>query len=270
MRVALVQVESPSTEPIEERRARVDAMVRSAKGADLIVLPELWGVGYLEFDRYAETAEPRDGPTMEVAKSWARDLGANIHLGSFVERADQHLLNTAALISRDGAVAHTFSKLHVFGYQSEEAKHLTGGTTVSVTTTDFGPAATAICYDLRFPELWREIVDLGAEVAIVPAAWPGARLNHWRLFTSARAVEEQMVVIACNAAGRRGNERVGGHSRIVDPWGEVLVEAGPGEGIFLCDVDTSVVAAARKAFPVLEDRLPSYSDLIRPTTGAAK
>ncbi|WP_131738410.1 carbon-nitrogen family hydrolase [Actinomadura roseirufa] len=256
MRTALVQVASPQSEPGPERRERVAAMVADAAGADLVVLPELWLPGYFAFGSYPEFAEPLDGDTVTAAREWARRLGCHLHMGSVLERArDGRLYNTAVLIGPDGEIAHTYRKIHVFGYRSREAELLTPGDRVATVPTDLGRLGTTTCYDLRFPELYRALADQGAESVVVCSAWPLVRLAHWRLFTSVRAVEEQVVLIACNAVGEQaGSGPLGGHSRVVDPWGEVLVEAGTDEGITWCDVDTTVVAKARAEFPVLADR----------------
>lgn len=262
LRVALVQVASPNSETMEERRSRVAKLIRSSVGADLIVLPELWGAGYFAFDRYADEAETLTGRTVQDAATLAHELNAYIHIGSMVEKvAGGKYRNTAALLDRSGTVIQSYSKVHVFGYESQEAHLLQPGEHLDVVDTEFGPVASTTCYDLRFPELWRRIVDLGAHTVVVPAAWPVARLEHWRLFTSARAVEEQILVIACNAVGKQGDVTLGGHSRIVDPWGTVLVEAGTDEGVTMCDVDPDIVADVRARFPVLGDRLPSYAHL---------
>lgn len=265
MRIALVQVASPATETVEDRRLRVAELVRSSTaGADLVVLPELWGVGYFAFDRYAAEAETLDGESVRTAAALARELGAYVHLGSFVERVDDGgFRNTAVLVDRSGKVVHSYSKVHVFGYQSDEAKLLRPGQHVDVAETEFGPVASTTCYDLRFPELWRGIVDLGARIVIVPAAWPAARREHWRLFTSARAIEEQVLMIACNAVGRQVDTELGGFSRVVDPWGEVVVEAGTEEGVTLCEVDPRIVETVRERFPVLGDRLADYGRLTK-------
>lgn len=262
MRIALVQVASPAEEPVAERRRRVEAMVRSARGADLVVLPELWAVGYFAFDAYTREAEPLDGPTVTGLAAAARDLGCHIHAGTFVEQGhDGGVRNTAALLGPDGTVLHSYSKIHVFGYRSREAELLEPGTSLGVSSTPLGTMGSTTCYDLRFPELWRSLVDARAETVVVPAAWPEARLSHWRLFTTARAVEQQIFVIACNAVGEQGGTVLGGHSRVVDPWGEVVAEAGKEEGITWADVDPGDVDTVRAEFPVLEDRLPSYNHL---------
>jgi predicted amidohydrolase len=230
-------------------------MVSAAAGADLIVLPELWGPGYFSFDRYPLLAEPMSGETVEAGQQWARQLRCHLHLGSFLERDSKGgLHNTALLIGPGGEIVHSYRKIHVFGYQSRERELLVPGDAVSVSTSALGPIAATTCYDLRFPELWRALIDAGAETVVVPAAWPAARREHWRLFTSARAVEEQILLIGCNAVGVQDGVELGGYSRVVDPWGTVLVEAGADEGVVTCEVDRAVVAKTRREFPVLDNR----------------
>ncbi|WP_433269119.1 carbon-nitrogen family hydrolase [Actinosynnema sp. CS-041913] len=255
MKIALVQVASPPEETPDARRARVGRMVAEASGADLVVLPELWAAGYFAFDTYSERSEPLHGPTVEAARQWAVDLGAHVHLGSIVERDDQgRLFNTAVIIAPDGRIVHTYRKVHVFGYASREASLLTPGDKLDVADTALGPVGATTCYDLRFPELWRGLVDRGAETVIVPAAWPAARSRHWRLFTECRAVEEQVLLVACNAVGVQDGVELAGGSRVVDPWGTVLAEAGADEGVTVCEYDLAAVAKARAEFPVLADR----------------
>jgi predicted amidohydrolase len=260
MRIALLQVASPDDEGVEARRARVGEMVLGAQGADLVVLPELWAAGYFAFDAYEERAELLDGPTVAAAGEWARRLGAHVHAGSIVERdADGRLHNTAVLLDPSGTIVHTYRKVHVFGYRSREAELLTPGSELTVAETGLGPVGATTCYDLRFPELWRALVDKGAETVITPAAWPAARREHWRLFTSCRAVEEQVVLAACNAVGTQAGVELGGHSRVVDPWGAVLAEAGDDEGLTRADVPEDIVARTRREFPVLGDRRPALA-----------
>lgn len=257
MRVALIQVASPDTESPESRRHRVGEMVRSSgNDTDLVVLPELWAAGYFSFDHYKDRAESLNGPTVSAAQEWARTLGKHIHAGSFLEKQNTgHLHNTAILVDPSGEVVHLYRKIHVFGYQSKEAQLLAPGNSISVTNAGpLGNVAATTCYDLRFPELWRALVDSGAHTVIVPAAWPAARRSHWQLFTSTRALEEQCVVVACNAVGTQRNTELGGHSRVVDPWGAVLLEADNSEGIFTCDIPETIVTDTRNEFPVLQDR----------------
>lgn len=255
MKVSLVQVASPVAESVAVRRARVGQMLTDAAGADLVVLPELWAPGYFAFDRYPELAEPLSGDTVTAGREWAKHLGCFLHLGSVLERSsDGALHNTAVLIDPAGEIVHTYRKIHVFGYRSREAELLSPGRDITVADTALGPITATTCYDLRFPELWRALVDAGAHTVIVPAAWPAARREHWQLFTSCRAVEEQVLLCACNAVGTQAGTVLGGHSRVVDPWGQVLAEAGEQEGITSCVVDPEVVTRTRTEFPVLADR----------------
>jgi predicted amidohydrolase len=115
-------------------------------------------------------------------------------------------------------------------------------------------AGLSTCYDLRFPELYRAQLDVGATLFVIPAAWPAARLKHWTLLARARAIENQCVVVACNTAGAHAGVQMGGHSQIVLPTGDVLAAAGSDEQVLSVEVDMSVVANYRTSFPVLRDR----------------
>lgn len=258
MKVALVQLASPDSESVEARRSRVDRMIRSERSlrdVDLLVLPELWTVGYFSFDEYAAHAEGRDGPTVALAVGWARDLGLSVHLGSFVEANDAgRLHNTSVVVGSAGTVVNLYRKVHLFGYGSRESQLLTPGAEVRV--CDLGGLTTGIttCYDLRFPELYRSLLDEGAEQVLVCAAWPRARLEHWRLFTTVRAVEQQQYLLACNAVGDQVGVALGGHSRIVDPTGQIVVEAGPDEGFTYAELDPELPRKARSDFPAVADR----------------
>ncbi|MHA3682677.1 nitrilase-related carbon-nitrogen hydrolase [Leucobacter sp. HY1908] len=260
-RVALVQVASPPAEAQHDRIARVAQLLRGHIGVDLFVLPELWSPGYFAFDEYATRAEALDGPTVTAMAAVARELGSWIHLGSIIERgSSEHgtqgqLFNTAVLLNAAGEIVQLYRKIHVFGYESLESQLLTPGDTLSVTDSPVGPLASTTCYDLRFPGLWQQISERGAWAAVVPAAWPAARREHWRVLSQARAIEHQLWVLACNAGGVQGDVQLGGFSRIVDPSGRVIVECGDGEEVCVADVPLDAVSAVRAAFPVIADRL---------------
>ncbi|WP_125099058.1 nitrilase-related carbon-nitrogen hydrolase [Leucobacter chromiireducens] len=255
-RIALVQLASPREESRAERIERVAALLRAHPGAELYVLPELWSAGYFSFERYAELAESLTGPTVTMVRELARELGAAIHLGSIIERdAAGALHNTAVLVDAAGEIAQTYRKIHVFGYESLEAELLTPGTSLSVVPATLGATASITCYDLRFPGLWQELSERGAETVIVPAAWPAARREHWRVLTQARAIEHQMWVVAVNACGAQGEVELGGFSRIVDPAGRVIAELGAEEEVRIVTVEAGRPAAVRAEFPVIADRL---------------
>lgn len=256
MRIALVQLGSPLDEPAPERVARVAELLRGLDRVDLVVLPELWACGYFAFDRYSELAEPLDGPLLAEFRRWAVQLDVHLHIGSMLERDPAGSLhNTAVLLGPDGAPLLRYRKAHVFGYQSLEAELLEPGDGADAVGTALGTVATTTCYDIRFPELYRLLVDRDAELLILPAAWPAARLEHWRLLTRARAVENQMFVIACNAAGSQGEVALAGHSAVIDPWGRVVAEAADArEQVVYAEIDIALVDQVREEFPVLGDR----------------
>jgi predicted amidohydrolase len=250
MRVTLIQTEIDGSLPLAERVAGVTGQIAACTG-DLVLLPELWATGYFAFDDYAGTAQPLDGPLVRAMGAAAAAAGVVLHAGSMVERdAAGRLFNTSLLFDRDGALVHTYRKVHLFGYGSREQELLTPGEHVGA----HGQLALSTCYDLRFPELFRIQVDDGSQLFLVAAAWPLARLEHWQLLLRARALENQSFVLACNAAGRQGEVELAGRSAVVDPWGTVLAEAGAGPQTLTLDVDPDVATRARKEFPALADR----------------
>jgi predicted amidohydrolase len=253
MNVACVQTAFP---PEADKSARIDhvrSLLRGVSDVDLVLLPELWHVGYFNFDRYAAAAEPIHGLTIGALADAARELGAFVHAGSIVEKDEAgELYNTSVLLTPTGRVAHIYRKVHLFGYESDESRLLTAGVEVRTVSTDLGPLAMTTCYDLRFPELYRLLAE--AEAVLVTSAWPDPRMEHWRVLTRARAVDNLMYVIACNAAGECNGVRLAGHSVVVDPWGEVVAEAGADEDILRAHVDLPKVAKIRAEFPVLDDR----------------
>ncbi|MEZ2388378.1 carbon-nitrogen family hydrolase [bacterium RCC_150] len=274
MDIALVQLSSPDNESQSQRIERAEAKLCEQRGADLIVLPELWSAGYFHFEQYPERSETLAGPTVAMCAAVAKDLKAHVHIGSIVEREGgstpdrtpsgaQVFRNTSVLLDPHGKMVHQYSKLHVFGYKSLESELLTPGNSLPVADTPFGRMAGTTCYDLRFPGLWSELSVRGAEIVVVPAAWPAARREHWKLLTSARAVEHQVFVLACNAAGTQEGVDLGGTSRIVDPAGRLVAEAGTGEEVLRATIDPGLVQTIRSEFPVIADRLADYSGLAR-------
>ncbi|MEU9980484.1 carbon-nitrogen family hydrolase [Streptomyces sp. NPDC050856] len=261
MRASLLQIAVDPDEAVPSRRRRVASMVRGQRGADLVVLPELWTVGAFAHDSFAAEAEPVDGPTCRAMAEAAGDAGVWLHAGSIVERAAagspgdaDALYNTSLVFSPDGELVRTYRKIHRFGFDTGEAVMMAAGhELVTVPLPDL-PFGVATCYDLRFPEQFRGLVDAGALAFVVPAGWPARRREHWSLLTRARAVENQAYVLACGTGGTHAGVEQAGHSVVVDPWGEVLAEAGTGEEILTVELDPARVAATRERFPALKDR----------------
>lgn len=256
MRVHAIQLESALAEAPADRVDRALALVAAQRGADLVVLPELWVQGGFAFGTFAATAEPLDGPLVGRLAEAARDLGAWLLGGSVVERAeDGRLYNTSVLLRPDGSLAASYRKIHLFGFAGGETTVLTSGSDVVTADVDGTTTALATCYDLRFPELFRAFVDRGAELFLLPAAWPTPRIAHWSLLARARAVEDQAYVVALNGCGDQGGGlALGGRSVVVDPWGNVLAEGGDDEQVLVVDLDLAAVAKIRADFPVLADR----------------
>ncbi|MFG3023025.1 carbon-nitrogen family hydrolase [Streptomyces sp. NPDC048254] len=256
MRASLIQIDVNEGESVESRRHRVTALVREQTDADLVVLPELWTTGAFAYEEFATEAEPLEGPTYEAMAKAASDAGVWLHAGSIPERDPEGpLYNTALIFSPSGDLAAAYRKIHRFGFDKGEAVLMGAGqelVTVRLPETTLG---VATCYDLRFPELFRALVDSGAETMVISAGWPERRRAHWTLLAQARAVENQAFVLACGTAGTHAGVPQAGHSIVVDPWGEVLAEAGAGEEILTVDLDPAKVAATREQFPALKDRL---------------
>jgi len=269
LRVHVVQVAYGDDESVTARIARVADLVRAQRGADLVVLPELWaptGFGYRAWSEHAETV---DGPTVAAVAAAAREIGAVVHAGSIVERlpdgappeaageTGRGRWNTSVLIGPDGVVTATYRKIHRFGFGEGEPLLLEAGEQVVATPMPGRPDVVlglATCYDLRFPELFRRLLDAGARMVLVPAAWPAARVEAWQLLGRARAMEDQLVLVQCNTGGTHSGHRMGGHSQVVDATGAVLAEAGDDEEVLVVEVDLDDVDRWRQRFPVLADR----------------
>ncbi|BAU84514.1 hydrolase [Streptomyces laurentii] len=263
MRASLIQIAVDPDEPVDDRRARVARLVREERGvADLVVLPELWPTGAFAYEAFGAEAEPLKGPTYEAMAAAARDAGVWLHAGSFVERVPDgaadgagSLYNTSLVFSPDGELVASYRKIHRFGFDKGEAVLMAAGEDLVTVDLPRLTVGVATCYDLRFPELFRGLVDAGAQAFVIPAGWPARRRAHWTLLAQARAVENQAYVLACGTAGTHADVEQAGHSIVVDPWGEVLAEAGPGEETLRVVLDPAKVASTREQFPALKDRV---------------
>ncbi len=265
MRIAVVQLAYDDHESPGARVARASDLTASLRGHDLAVLPELWmptGFGYAA---WSALAEPLDGPWTASMADAARAFGGVLHAGSFVERLaapgaeGRVLANTSVVFSADGERLAVYRKIHRFGFGSGEPVLMEAGDEVVTVAVPAGSGSVTVglstCYDLRFPELYRRLLDAGSQLFVVPAAWPLARVEHWRLLGRARAVENQCVMVQCNTGGTHAGTTMGGRSQVVLPIGEVVAEAPDnGEHVLSIDVDLTVVDASRDAFPVLRDR----------------
>ena len=264
MRVAAVQLNSGND---KDRNLEVAARLvteAAADGAQLVALPEKWNLlgTASELD---DGAEELDGPTLSAVGSWAADLGIWVLAGSIAERrpgADR-LFNTSCLIDPAGELMATYSKLHMFdvdvgGVSYRESEREQPGDELVLADVGGVELGLSVCYDLRFPELYRILAVRGARLLTVPSAFttPTGR-DHWQVLLRARAIENQAFVLAPNQSGKAPPHYDSyGHSAIVDPWGTVLAEAADGEGFVAADLDLERQAEIRSSLPSLANRRP--------------
>ena len=237
-----------------ENRTQQLAARASEHGADLLILPELWPTGYALDQARAHAVPLDEGPFALMAEL------AQLHqiyiTGTALEANPNGLpYNTAAFYGPQGERIGAYRKIHLFAPLGE-VEHMTPGQCLPTFDLPWGRTALAVCYDLRFPELWRRYTDAGAQLILIPAEWPQVRVEHWRLLLRARAVENQLFVAGCNRAGSDSDGEYGGHSAVIDPWGRVLVEGGPEPGLFLAKADLKEVSRSRHRLPALDDRRP--------------
>lgn len=258
LRVGLLQIAFDEYEAFEARWARISDMVRAQRHHDLLVLPELWAHGAFLAGAWPRTAEPASGAFVRRIRDLAAEVGVVIHGGSYVERSvesgNTRMWNTSVVAGADGSLAATYRKIHRFGFGEGEPKMLEPGAEPTDVRVSLAHAGLATCYDLRFPELFRVLVDRGCELFLVPASWPAVRVADWSLLGRARALENQAFMIQVNAVGSHGGLRMGGGSQVVSPTGEVLAKAGDSEDALSVDIDLDEVERVRRDFPVLADR----------------
>lgn len=265
MRAAAIQL---SSKPDRDRNLEVaERLVRdaAAAGAELVVLPEKWPVlGTPE--QTAAAAEPLDGPTARWAAALARELGIDLVAGSFAERVPGETRghNTCLHVGPGGEVCAVYRKVHMFdvevdGRTYRESEHEAPGEEVVLSATAGGvELGLSICYDLRFPELYRLLAVAGARVLALSSAFTVATTReHWEVLIRARAIEDQCFVVAANQVGEHApGIRSGGRSMIVDPWGIVLATAPDCETFVVADLDLDRQAEIRRALPSLANRRP--------------
>jgi predicted amidohydrolase len=266
VRVAAVQLNSTADPTANLSSADRLTRAAAAEGATLIVLPEKWTAMGSE-DDLRGAAQTLDGPAIAWARATARELGVDLLAGSIVERVpgQEKLANTSLHVDSSGEVRAVYRKLHMFDvevggqrYRESELEQ-PGDEIVTSETTDGVTLGLSICYDLRFPELYRILAVRGALVLVVPAAFTLATTrDHWETLLRARAIENQAFVIAANQVGAHpGGHRSGGRSMIVDPWGLILAQVPDREGYALAELDLERQAEIRAQLPSLANRRPA-------------
>ncbi len=223
--------------------------------ADLILLPEIWNIGYFAFGSYKDESEDFEGPTVSLLREKAAKKKTFIFGGSFVRKSEGKFYNTSVLVSPKGELIGSYSKIHLFGYNSEEATLLTRGAEICVVKTDTGAFGLSTCYDLRFPELYRKMAVMGAEMFLVASAWPVPRVEAWLMLNRVRALENQMFLASSNCAGMNQGKQYVGRSMIVDPWGNPMAMGGDEDCVVEAKIDLNKVRQAREVFPAFKNRV---------------
>lgn len=257
-RAALVQFDiRPSQVHLNESTA-AELIAKSAElGADVVVLPELWNVGY-DLERLPQLAQNiPNGSSTQMLCNLAKQYGIYIFGGTIAEQKGDKFYNTALVINDMGEIICKYRKLHLFPKGLREQDYFTPGDEWGLVETPWGLFGVAVCYDLRFPATIQNLTLRGANTIIVPAQWPTVRADHWLMLNQARAIDNQVFVLGCNRTGRDASGKYPGWSVAVDPLGHVLAGGKEAEspGVLLADIDYGQMSKIRSAIPVYNDRL---------------
>lgn len=252
--IALAQLDLKCGCP-EDNFLVVKGAVRQAaeQDADLVLLPELWASGF-DLERSRDYASSLDGGwfdrMQELAVEYAIGLG-----GSLIEESRGEYFNTFALYGRDGTLLGSYRKIHLFQKLNEHL-HFSSGKNIVVLDSPWGRVGLAICYDLRFPEIFRSCAVAGAELILLVAEWPKRRIEDWKVLLQARAIENQCYVAAVNKVGTSMGAPLGGNSAVINPRGEILIQGGESEELLQAGLNLDDVSKIREWMPVLDDRRP--------------
>ena len=226
-------------------------------GVELAVLPEMWSCGF-DNERLEKHAEKTPEILKEISEISQKQK--MVIAGSMPELSGKGIFNTMYVTDKDGSFAGEYRKIHLFSLTNEDKYYIAGNKNI-VCKTSLGPIGLMICYDLRFPELCRALTLKGASVVIVSAQWPFVRIKAWNLFALARAMENQIFLIAANRSGTALAMEFGGHSVIVDPNGDILANAAKEAKTAWAEIDTDRIDKIRKIMPCLKERAPAAYEI---------
>ena len=257
LKISCLQMDIAFGDPIKNYQSAERLIEKAVTDKpDIIVLPELWTTGY-DLTRLNEIADEHALQTIDFLQKSAQKYQVNFVGGSVANREETGVKNTLLIINKEGRLVHQYSKLHLFKLMDEHI-YLEAGNHKGIFQLEENTFAGTICYDIRFPEWIRAHSAEGAEALFVVAEWPAPRLSHWRALLIARAIENQCYVIACNRSGQDPNNQFAGHSLIIDPWGEVIAEAGDSEQVLTTEIEMDLVKEVRKQIPIFTDRKPEF------------
>lgn len=256
MKIACAQMDgrlAATAADVEENYRRAERLIRAAaaQGADVVVLPETWNVGFFPKEDLASLADADGARTRALLGALARELRVNLVGGSVATLREGKLYNTAYVFDRAGEPVYAYDKIHLFS-PSGEAEAFTPGETYHTFALDGVTCGLIICYDVRFGELTRALAREGAEVLFVVSQWTKARADHLETLTRARAIENLCFLALCNSCTGEN----GGGSAVIDPWGGDLARAGEDEEIVCGTLDFDFLREKRRKLPVWRDRRP--------------
>jgi omega-amidase len=264
IRVCSAQIASTWEDP-EKTLIKAETFIRHAAdcGAKLICFPEQFATGW--DPKPHKNIQDIHGSIISSLQAYAKEYRIGI-LGSFREAHDPLPKNTAVAIGRDGRILASYAKMHLFSFCHEHEAN-SPGTDLGIFTFDSLTCGIAICYDLRFPELFGLYAQRGVHAVFVPAAWPQSRIRHWELFITARAAENQMYMLGVNTTGKTPVDLYSGASMTADPQGTIISRADEAEQLLFSDIDPGEVERTKNAFPVEKDRKDAlYHSLLNKRT----
>ena len=250
MKISIIQLEHNDLDTKAQRIKNVSNLIRGLNSPDLILLPELWGTGFFSYKEYQKNSESIDGEIFLAMSELAREKSSYIFTGSFIEKCGDKLYNTALLLDKKGEIIGSYRKIHLFG---EEKEYLSPGKDICTAETEFGIIGLSICFDLRFPELYRKLSEKGAQILLSCYALPKQRTEHWRILTPARALENQAFFISCGCSGENRGIAYAGNSMVASPYGEILYECK--KEVTEVTIDINQAEKYRAEFSALKDRV---------------
>lgn len=253
MKIACVQMDIIYGEP-EINFAKAEQYIKGAAKAqaDMIVLPEMWNTGYC-LNRLETLADRNGFRTTQMLSRLAKKHHVYIIGGSTAVEKDGRFYNTMYIADKNGAIIAQYDKAHLFRLMDEHL-FISPGQKTNMFSMDGILCGGVICYDLRFPEWIRTHVLNGAKIVFIPAQWPAKRMDHWRILLQARAIENQCFIVAVNRIGSDPANEFNGQSMVINPWGEILLNAETAEGIYFANLELTEVNQVRRTIPIFLDR----------------
>lgn len=254
MKITCIQMDMAFAQPDANfDKAKKLISEAAADRPDVIVLPETWNTGFFPRENLPALSDLDGARVKAEIGALAGQYGVNLVAGSVANVKGGKVHNTAYVFDRSGQCVGEYDKTHLFTPMQEDA-FFEKGDHLCRFTLDAKRCGLIICYDIRFPELTRSLVVQGLDILFIVSQWPSVRIPHLRALTVARAIENQMFTVCCNSCGTAGETVYGGGSMIVDPWGEMLAEAGGTQCMIRADCDTSIIEGIRRSINVLNDR----------------